>query len=160
MIFFGLHNLSWRSSFQRFLCMFFLYLLSLHLIVGWYKILDVKRNPLIGQSLTGQLHNFCDAVGLGCTIFLSPFIFDLFGMQEKLSFIVFLLKSFTNLWFGGKCLLNNLMNIIPILVFTDLLYSELNRVMLRFLFFLFWSFSLCCWCCSLILYPLCFRDFS
>ena len=50
---------------------------------------------------------------------------------------MFLLRIFTNLWFGGKCLLINLMNILPILVLTDLLYGGLNQIMLRFLFFLF-----------------------
>ena len=50
---------------------------------------------------------------------------------------MFLLKIFTNLWFDGRCLLINLMNILPILVLTDLPYGGLNQIMLRFLFFLF-----------------------
>ena len=49
---------------------------------------------------------------------------------------MFLLKIFTNLLFGGKCLLINLMNILPILVLTDLLYGGLNQLIFRFLFIL------------------------
>ena len=157
MIFCGLHNVYWML-FHRFICTSCFYLLLLHFIVAWYKILDFKHNPLnVQSSLTRHLHNFCGSAGLCCSIFfLWSFIFDLmFGMQEWLSFIVFLLKIFTNLWFGGKCLLINLMNILPILVLTDLLYGGFNQIMLRFLFFLFWLFSFGCWYCSLVLY-LCF----
>ena len=122
---------------QILLYLFCLYLLSLQFIVAWYKILDVKHIPFIGQSsLTRQLHNFCGFVGLGCTIFLLwPYIFDLmFGIQESLSFIVLLLKIYTNLRFGGKCLLINLMNILPILVLIHLLYGGLNQIILHFFF--------------------------
>ena len=73
--------------------------------------------------------------------------------KNKLNF-VFLLKIFTNLWFGGKCLLINLMNILPILVLTDLLYGGLYLIIKRFLFFWFWLFSFDCWYCSLVLYQL------
>ena len=52
-----------------------------------------------------------------------------------------MVKIFTNLWFGGKCLLINLMNILPILVLTDLLYGGFNQIMLGFPFFFFWLFS-------------------
>ena len=49
MIFCGFHNVSWMS-FHIFLCIFFcLYLLLLYFIVAWYKILDFKHNPYIGQ---------------------------------------------------------------------------------------------------------------
>ena len=115
------------------LYVFCLHLPSMHFIVAWYEMLDVKHNSFIGKSsLTRQLHNFCGSVGLGCSTFLLwPFIFDLmFGMQEWLSFIVFLLTIFTKLWFGGKCLLINSMNILPTLVLTDLLYGGLNQIML------------------------------
>ena len=137
-------------------------LFRIYFIVAWYKILDVKHNPLIGQSsLIRQLHSFCGSVGLGCSIFLLwLFIFDLmFGMLEQLSFLVFLLKVFTSLWFGGKRLLINLVNILSILLFMDLLYGGLNQKMLRFLFLLFWLFSFGCSYCSLVLCPLLFKHF-
>ena len=112
--------------------------------------------------LTRQKHNFCGFVGFGCSIFLLwPFIFDLmFGIQNKMSFVMFLLKIFTKWCFGGKYLLINLMNIVLILVFTDLLYGGLNQIMLRFLFFLFWLFCSGCWYCNLFLYSLFFGHFS
>ena len=47
-----------------------------------------------------------------------------------------MLKNFTNLRFDGKCLLINLMNILPILVLMNLLYGGLNQIMLSFLFVL------------------------
>ena len=143
------------------LYLFSLYLLLLRFIVAWYKILDLKHNPFNGQSsLTREWHNFCCSAGLGCSILLRPFIFDLmFGMQEWLSFIVFLLKIFTHLWFGQKCLLINLMNILPVLVLTDLLHGGLNQIMLAFLLLLFWLFSFGCWYFSLGLCPLLFRHF-
>ena len=148
MVFCGLYNVSWMS-FHMFFCIFFVctyYLPSLHFIVAWYKILDAKHNPFTGQtSLTKQLRNVCGSVGLGCSIFLLwPFIFDLmFGMQEQVSFIVFLLNIFTNLRFGGKCLLINLMNVLPILVLTDLLYDGLTQICCVF-------FSVCYKCFHLI----------
>ena len=56
----------------------------------------------------------------------------------------------SRLWFGEKCLLINLMNILSIMVLPDLLYGGLNQIMLCFLFSLFWLFSFGCWHCSLV----------
>ena len=47
-----------------------------------------------------------------------------------------MLKNFSNLRFDEKCLLINLMNILPILVLMNLLYGELNQIMLSFPFVL------------------------
>ena len=125
------------------LSLFCSYLLSLHFIVAWYKILDAKRNQFIEQSsLTRQLHNFCGSMGLGCSIFLLwPFNFwsDVWHTRiTQFYFISLFWKIFTNLWLSGECLLINVMNISPILILTDLLYGGLNQIMLRFLCFFFW----------------------
>ena len=48
--------------------------------------------------------------------------------------LLFLWKIFINLWFGRKCSVIKLMNILAILVFTDLLYRGLTQ-MLPYLFF-------------------------
>ena len=125
---------------QIHLYLFCLYLLSLHFIVAWYKILDVKCNPFDGQSsLTRQLHNFCGSAGFGCSIFfgVTVYFWSDVGHPRITKLIVFLLKIFTNLRFGGKCLPINLMNIFSILVLTDWLYVGFNQIVLGVLFFLF-----------------------
>ena len=133
---------------QISLYLFCLYLLSLHFIVAWYKILDAKHNPFNGQSsLTRQFHNFCGSAGLGCSVFFVVTVYfwsDVSHARTTKFYCVF----GEDLWFCGTYLLINILNILPILVLTDLLYGGLKQMMLRFFLFVlivfFWLFSLHC----------------
>ena len=148
------------DSFASFLLVFTI----IAFLVTRYKILDVQHNPFIGKSsLTRQSHLFYGSVDfvafyLVFCIFVFAFIFIFIliwhSACENSWVLLFLLKIFANLWFGGKCLLINLINILPMMVFTNLLYGDLNQIMLCFIFLLFWLFSFGCWYCSLVLYPL------
>ena len=72
-----------------------------------------------------------------CRIFFAVTVYswpDVWHVRIS-KFYCVLLKILTNLWFGVKCLLINLMNILTILVL-NLLYGGLNQIMLRF--FLVW----------------------
>ena len=125
---------------QISLYLFCLYLLSLQFIVVWYKILDVKHN-----LFNRQLHNLCGSAGLGCSIFFVVTVYfwsDVWHARITKFYCVF----GEDLWFGGTYLLINILNILPILVLTDLLYGGLKQMMLRFflfvliVFFLLFSF--------------------
>ena len=95
-----------------------------------------KCKPFIGKSsLPRQLHGFCGSVSLGCSIFFVMLIYLILCLACKNNWVLlFLWKIFINLWFGRKCSVIKLMNILAILVFTDLLYRGLTQ-MLPYLFF-------------------------
>ena len=59
---------------------------------------------------------------------------SVFGMQLWLTFTLFLLKTGWRLWFGGKCFLIRLTEVLATLVWTFALYGGLNQMMSLFLF--------------------------
>ena len=59
---------------------------------------------------------------------------SMFGMQLWLTFTLFLLKTGWRLWFGGKCFLIRLTEVLATLVWTFALYGGLNQMMSLFLF--------------------------
>ena len=112
-------------------------------------IIVVRHFYSNGQvSLFKQLYVLCSVLFLQYNIYaLWEFMMVLiFCKHLYLLFTTFLLNNLQNLWYVGKCIFTRFRNILPILVFTFLLYDGLDQIMFLFrCFLLLVAFIIACY---------------
>ena len=134
---------------QISLYLFCLYLLSLHFIVAWYKYLTLNIIHSMDNPFNRQ-GSFIISVVLRAWVAVFFFVVTVYFWSDvwHARITKFYCVFGEDLWFGGTYLLINILNILPILVLTDLLYGGLKQMMLRFFLFVlivfFWLFSFHC----------------
>ena len=93
-------------------------------ICGWSLLFTCFQyyNFVLGGGVFWSIfHGLLNTVGHGIFVWCPSVLALRFGMQEQLSFKVFLWKVLWNLWPGRKRLLGSIRKYLPMSIFSDLM---------------------------------------